>query len=164
MKSIALLIFLASLSFAEMSPSAASEPQYTITIQNSVISLSKDKALRFLAQHHLESDAAQGFLDLVSMVEKGTAKSVANTSVTTKSGQRAINSSDTIKLEVEPVLSPSIELVDTTLMFTAGAIKIGTSFTAKSGAAKFLGSYDAPDAATEVTYLVFVRVSVSKGD
>ena len=164
MKSVALLVFLTGLFFASAGPCVANEPPSTITIQTTVVSLPKDQALRFLAQYHLDSDAAQGFQDLVSMVEKGTVKSVANTSVTTRSGQLAFNNSGAIILEVEPVLSPSNELIDTTLKYTSGAIKIGTSFTTKTGALKFLGSYDAPDAATEVTYLVFVRASVSKGD
>lgn len=158
------VILLAGLFLAGANSCFANESLYTVTVEGTVIALPKDQALRFIAQHHLESDAGQALLDLLAMVERKQAESIANPAVTTKSGQRGVSESGTTKLEVEPVLSPSAQLVDTTLLFNCGATKVATSFTAKSGDLKFLGSFDSPDEATKATYLVFVRAIVSKGD
>ena len=158
------IILLAGLLLVGHNLCSANESPYTINVRGTVISLPKDQALRFMAGHHLESETPKAYLDLLAMVENKQAASAANPAITVKSGQRAFNETGTTRLEVEPILAPTLNMVDTTLLFDFGLTKIGTSFTAKSGEPKFLGAFDDPDAVAATTYLVFIQVDVARGD
>ena len=108
LKQTLLLVGLLSASFS----SRAAAPVFNITIQCNVISLPKEQALRFTNGYRLDSDAATGLRDLLKLVDGKRAESAANPAVTTKSGQKAVSEAGTTHLEVEPVLSPTGDLID----------------------------------------------------
>ena len=156
-KQTLLLAGLLSASFS----SWAAAPVFNITIQCSVISLPKEQALRFTAEHRLDSDAATGLRDLLKLVDGKKAESAANPAVTTKSGQKAVSAAGTTHLEVEPVLSPTGDLIDVNIEVDYLGKKVSTSVTYKNGEVKFLGAFDSAEASKNATYFVFVRARAS---
>ena len=125
--------------------------------------MSKAQALQFTSGHRLEAEAEAGFKDLQSLVAEKKAEVASNSAVTTRSGQRAISESGAVKLEVEPVQSPSGERIEVTFQLSfSDRTTISTTYEVKNGAVKFLGAFDAAEADKDVTYLVFTRTSAPK--
>ena len=157
LKRILLLVGL----LAASAPLQAADEGVNITVQCTVIGLPKEQALRFTNEHHLDSDAATGLKDLLKLVDDKRAESVANPAITTRSGQKAESEAGATKLEVEPVLSPTGDLIHINIEVAYLGKKVATSVAVKNGEAKFLGAFDSTEASKNATYFVFVRVRAS---
>ena len=136
--------------------SQAANPNPFVTIQCRVIALPREQALRFTAAHHLGFDTPAGLGELLTLVEDKGAESVASAVVTTRSAQHALSETGPTRLEVEPVLGPSKDLIDVNIGFAYLGKKLWTCVTLKNGEAKFLGTLESPEEGKNVTYLVVI--------
>ena len=143
---------------AGVRPRIVDEVRVNIATEAMVFSLPKAPAMQFLAQHHLDSAANDGFADLQTLVEKKEAANVANAAVTCRSGQRGHSESGTTKLDVEVFVAPTLHDIDCRLEFNCGGKKIATAFDLKNGKVRWIGSFDSARGKKDATYLVFVRV------
>ena len=163
MKTSQTALLLMALLSATLHGVAADSIRSDVTIQGTVVMLSKAEALQFTNGHHLDADAAAGLKDLQLLVEQNKAEAVAGPAITTKNGQRARIESGTTKLEVEPVQSPSGDQIDLNLLLNYGSsVKINTACMVKNGDVKFLGAFDAAEGGKNSTCLVFVRASAPR--
>jgi len=71
-------------------PFARGADDGNITVSVSVVALPKDQAMAFIAKPELKEKPEEVLKELMGLVEKKSAESVGNPSVTTKSGQRAL--------------------------------------------------------------------------
>jgi hypothetical protein len=133
-----------------------------ITIQVSLIALSNDQAMQLISRYDLQGTAADEFKEAVAMVEKKSAESAGNPSVSTSSGQRATSQSDATTLEVEPVKDPAGDNVYLNIDIVHGKKRVATSIIIKSGDVKCIGALDFKSEGKMTTCLVFVRVSLGK--
>jgi hypothetical protein len=116
------------------------------------------EATQFSAKYDLSGKAAEALDALERLVAQKKATSVANPSVTTKSGQRAASDSGKITLEVEPLFSSDGKTVVINIVVNDNDHNITTAFQVSNGGAKFLGSVQSPTDKAMTDY-IFVRVS-----
>ncbi len=163
MKPLKFTLLLVSLFLASLRLYASGPSQSDITAQTILIALTKEQALRFTSEYHLDTEAAKGLEDLQTLVGQKKAVVAADFAVTSKNGQRADSESGTAKLEVEPVQSPTGDVIDATLQFTySTSMKINTTISLANGGVKFLGAFDSSETGKDVTYLGFVRLRAPK--
>ena len=136
--------------------SQAANPNLFITTQCRVIALPREQALRFTATDHLGFDTPAGLGELLTLVADKGAESVASAVVTTRSAQHASSETGSTRLDLEPLLGPSKDLIDVNIEFTYLGKKLSTSVTLKNGEAKFLGALESPEEGKNVTYLVVI--------
>jgi hypothetical protein len=155
-----LAIFLLAL-ITLLSPDTIRAADGNITLTVTVIAMPKDKALAFITNSDLNNKPADALKELVAMVEKKEARSVANPSVTLKSGQRSIAEAESITLDAEAVASPAGDKLDVTVSFVYFKNKIITSLTVDNGGVKYLGSFDNAGDKNE-TCLAFIKADMAK--
>jgi len=149
---------------------AADPGDGNVTVESIVIAMSKSRALLFMSQHDMNNGAKEELDDLVKLVQEKVAVSAGILSVTGKDGLRGVSEAGTTKLEMEPLMlpeqlgagSPFSGKVDVVIRFSYRKKEINTALTIKSGGVKFLGSFDSTGDEKNVTYFVFVRVTVGK--
>ena len=133
-----------------------------ITIQVSLIAMPNDQAMQLISRYDLQGAAADEFREAVAMVEKKSAESAGNPSVSTRSGQRAVSQSDATTLEVEPVKDPAGDNVYLNIDIVHAKKRLATSIITKSGDVKCIGALDFKSDGKMMACLVFVRVSAGK--
>ena len=150
----------------EQGPKSQNTPTPTVsvtkdvTIRVTIIAMPNAEATQFSAKQDLSGKTAEALDALEMLVAQKKATSVANSAVTTTSGQRAVSDSGKITLEVEPIVSTDGKTADINIAINDNGHKITTSFQAITGSAKFLGSVQSPTDNMMTDY-VFAWVSVS---
>lgn len=139
-------------------PQKAPDARPDITIRATIIAMPNAEATQFSAKYDLSGKAAEALDALERLVAQKKATSVANPSVTTKSGQRAASDSGKITLEVESILSVDGKTVVINTFVNDNGHNITTAFQVSNGGAKFLGSVQSPTDKAMTDY-IFVRVS-----
>src|SRR4051812_11386806 len=77
-----------------------------VTVRGVVISLPNSDSVQFSSEHDLTAQPGAALAVLEGLVASKKATSIANPTVTTKSGQRAVsNSGDAAILEVQPLIA-----------------------------------------------------------
>ena len=130
-----------------------------VTFRGIVISLPNADATQFSSQHNLAGQPADALKSLESLVSTKKATSIANPTVTTKSGQRAVSDSgEAAILEVEPMIAKDRRTAEVRVAIVEQEHRIVSSIQVEKGGTRFLGTVQNPTDATRTDY-IFVRVS-----
>ena len=130
-----------------------------VTVRGTVISLPNYDAAQFSSEHDLAAQPAKSLTVLESLIAAKKAKSIANPSVTTKSGQRAVSDSgDAAILEVQPLIARDGKTAEVRLAIVEQGHRIVSSIEVENGGTSFVGTFQNPTEDTMTDY-VFVRVS-----
>jgi hypothetical protein len=129
-----------------------------VTIRATIVALKNVEATAFSAKQDLSGKPAEALDTLEKLVAQQKALSVANVSVTTTSGQRALSDSGKITLEVEPILSEDGKIYNINLVVNDNGHNISSNIQVSNGGTKFIGSVQSPTDKTMTDY-IFVRVS-----
>jgi hypothetical protein len=124
-----------------------------------MIGLPKYNAQAFTAEHNLNADPAGALKDLNEMVQHKEAESVENFSVTSRNGQHGVSRNEDAKLQVESTWdSLPDDMIEVNIAFDYKDCSLTTGITVRSGAVRFLGTFDSSKDGDANTYLVFVVV------
>lgn len=163
MKLPRLTLALVIAAFALLLPLRSVHADQNLGATVTVIALPTDLSVAFNSEHDLQKDGEASFKALLKLVADKSAAVIANPSVTTKSGQRASSSSSGMyDLELEPVVSPAGDVVESNIEFSLDKNKIVTSTTSKPGENRYLGSFNASAGSKALTCYVFLRVDLAK--
>jgi hypothetical protein len=130
-----------------------------VTVRGIVISLPNADAVQFSSQHDLAAQPGAALAALESLVASKKAIALANPTITTKSGERAVSDSgDGAILEAQPIIEKGRKTAEVRLAVVEQGHRIVTSIQIENGGTRFLGTIQNPSDNTRTDY-VFVRVS-----
>jgi hypothetical protein len=130
-----------------------------VTVRGIVISLPNADAMQFSSQYDLSGKPAEALKALESLVTEKKATSVANPTVTTKNGERAVSESGVAAiLEVEPTVAEDGRTAEVKIAITEQGHQIVSTIQVQNAGVMFLGTVQNSSDNTRTDY-IFVRVS-----